>query len=215
MSVKPAHTLWKSHPQNVNLPLSKIYIFMQEFECWMVAWLILLKRDHSHRCSLFSHNNNHIDIYAVQWGPDDNGKTVDGPGPLMQRAFLNGIEKVQISYAHWMYLWFVLWITRDLELDWIEEYQRIDPPRLWEAFSGEGWIQKWSQLDMLSCPCPCTKVMRKKQDGSLQDVRSPLILWLGLTPLLGIALWSSAMVSNTPLTLDLLFLDIYVWPISW
>ena len=52
----------------------------------------------------FSHNINHIDIYAVQWGPDDNGRTVDGPGPLMQRAFLNGIEKVLISYAYWMYL---------------------------------------------------------------------------------------------------------------
>ena len=28
----------------------------------------------------FSHNINHIDIYAVQWGPDDNSRTVGGPG---------------------------------------------------------------------------------------------------------------------------------------
>ena len=33
-----------------------------------------------------------------------------------------------------------------IELDWIEEYQWIDPPRLWEVVSGKGWIQKWSHF---------------------------------------------------------------------
>ena len=51
-----------------------------------------------------------------------------------------------------------------IELDWIEEYQWVDPPRLWEAISGEGCIQKWShfQLDSLFSPRPCTKVMGRK-----------------------------------------------------
>ena len=51
-----------------------------------------------------------------------------------------------------------------IELDWIEEYQWVDPPRLWEAVSGEGCIQMWShfQLDSLFSPRPCTKVMGKK-----------------------------------------------------
>ena len=31
-----------------------------------------------------------IDIYSSSWGPDDDGKTVDGPGPLARKAFLNG-----------------------------------------------------------------------------------------------------------------------------
>jgi proprotein convertase subtilisin/kexin type 5 len=33
----------------------------------------------------------HVDIYSASWGPDDDGRTVDGPGPLAKRAFLNGV----------------------------------------------------------------------------------------------------------------------------
>ncbi|KAI9564477.1 hypothetical protein GHT06_008216 [Daphnia sinensis] len=40
-----------------------------------------------------SHNSQHIDIYSASWGPDDDGKTVDGPGELATRAFLDGIRK--------------------------------------------------------------------------------------------------------------------------
>jgi len=39
-------------------------------------------------------NPQHIDIYSSSWGPDDDGRTVDGPGPLARRAFLNGIAHV-------------------------------------------------------------------------------------------------------------------------
>ena len=39
-------------------------------------------------------NPNHIDIYSASWGPEDDAKTVDGPGPLARRAFINGIMKV-------------------------------------------------------------------------------------------------------------------------
>ena len=53
-------------------------------------------------------------------------------------------------------------------LDWIEEYQLINLSRLWEAVSGEGWIQKLLhfQLDLLFNARPCTKVIVKKEDGS-------------------------------------------------
>ena len=45
----------------------------------------------------------------------------------------------------------------------LEEYQWVDPPRLWEAVSGEGWTRKWSlfQLHLLFSPRPCTKAMGK------------------------------------------------------
>ncbi|XP_053158611.1 proprotein convertase subtilisin/kexin type 4 isoform X6 [Hemicordylus capensis] len=33
----------------------------------------------------------HIDIYSASWGPEDDGKTVDGPGALATEAFLKGI----------------------------------------------------------------------------------------------------------------------------
>ncbi|XP_076350280.1 proprotein convertase subtilisin/kexin type 4-like isoform X1 [Tachypleus tridentatus] len=38
-------------------------------------------------------NTQHIDIYSASWGPDDDGKTVDGPGKLATKAFIRGIEK--------------------------------------------------------------------------------------------------------------------------
>jgi furin len=37
-------------------------------------------------------NNQHIHIYSASWGPDDDGKTVDGPGRLAKQAFIKGIE---------------------------------------------------------------------------------------------------------------------------
>lgn len=33
-------------------------------------------------------NTHHIDIYSASWGPEDDGKTVDGPGPLARRYFI-------------------------------------------------------------------------------------------------------------------------------
>ncbi len=41
-----------------------------------------------------SYNSQHIDIYSASWGPDDDGKTVDGPGELATRAFIEGVVKV-------------------------------------------------------------------------------------------------------------------------
>uniref|UniRef100_A0AAG5CZA0 furin n=2 Tax=Anopheles atroparvus TaxID=41427 RepID=A0AAG5CZA0_ANOAO len=38
------------------------------------------------------HNSHYIDIYSASWGPDDDGKTVDGPGELATRAFIEGVR---------------------------------------------------------------------------------------------------------------------------
>lgn len=43
---------------------------------------------------------DYIDIYSASWGPDDDGKTVDGPGPLAKQAFELGIKKVVDSITH-------------------------------------------------------------------------------------------------------------------
>ena len=43
-------------------------------------------------------NPNHIDIYSASWGPEDDGKTVDGPGPLAKRAFINGVIRVRVGF---------------------------------------------------------------------------------------------------------------------
>ncbi|XP_071586669.1 neuroendocrine convertase 1 isoform X1 [Heliangelus exortis] len=38
-------------------------------------------------------NPEHVDIYSASWGPNDDGKTVEGPGRLAQKAFEYGIRQ--------------------------------------------------------------------------------------------------------------------------
>jgi len=45
-------------------------------------------------------NPDHIDIYSASWGPEDDGKTVDGPGPLARRAFIYGVSNVRKPLFH-------------------------------------------------------------------------------------------------------------------
>lgn len=44
-------------------------------------------------------NPEHIDIFSASWGPEDDGKTVDGPGPLAKRAFINGVIRVSVAFV--------------------------------------------------------------------------------------------------------------------
>lgn len=37
----------------------------------------------------------HIDIYSASWGPDDDGRTVDGPARLAKQAFQDGVKNVR------------------------------------------------------------------------------------------------------------------------
>lgn len=43
--------------------------------------------------SSLSLNPQKIDLYSSSWGPDDDGRTVDGPAHLARKAFSDGIEK--------------------------------------------------------------------------------------------------------------------------
>jgi len=38
-------------------------------------------------------NNQHVDIYSCSWGPDDDGKTYDGPGPLTAKILRDGVRQ--------------------------------------------------------------------------------------------------------------------------
>ncbi|MGH0179151.1 UNVERIFIED_CONTAM: hypothetical protein FKN15_000804 [Acipenser sinensis] len=40
-----------------------------------------------------SFNPNHIHIYSASWGPEDDGKTVDGPARLAKEAFEHGVSE--------------------------------------------------------------------------------------------------------------------------
>lgn len=38
-----------------------------------------------------------VDIYSASWGPNDDGKTVDGPGRLAKEALERGVKEVCTS----------------------------------------------------------------------------------------------------------------------
>ena len=44
-------------------------------------------------------NPNHIHIYSASWGPEDDGKTVDGPARLAEEAFFRGVS--QVRWGSW------------------------------------------------------------------------------------------------------------------
>ena len=43
------------------------------------------------------HARDYIDIYSISWGPKDDGKTVDGPGPLTKIALEEGSKFVSYT----------------------------------------------------------------------------------------------------------------------
>jgi len=49
-------------------------------------------------------NPQNIDIYSASWGPDDDGQTVDGPGPLTRRALREGASKGRKGLGS-IYVW--------------------------------------------------------------------------------------------------------------
>ncbi len=38
-----------------------------------------------------------IDIFSSSWGPNDDGRTVEGPGTLATQAFVKGITEVSFN----------------------------------------------------------------------------------------------------------------------
>ena len=45
------------------------------------------------------HARDHIDIYSISWGPEDDGMTVDGPGTITKRALEEGAKYVCITHG--------------------------------------------------------------------------------------------------------------------
>ncbi len=49
--------------------------------------LIACSTTDTRESNTLTHENQNIDIYSNSWGPSDNGRTVEAPGPLMLAAF--------------------------------------------------------------------------------------------------------------------------------
>ncbi|KAJ4475682.1 peptidase S8/S53 domain-containing protein [Lentinula aciculospora] len=41
----------------------------------------------------YNRTENGVDIYSCSWGPPDDGKSMEGPSPLITKAFINGINR--------------------------------------------------------------------------------------------------------------------------
>lgn len=48
-------------------------------------------------CNSISYQRDYIDIYSMSWGPDDDGKTLAGPGICTRGALKEGVKKVKLS----------------------------------------------------------------------------------------------------------------------
>ena len=46
--------------------------------------------------SSLSFKQDYIDIYSNSWGPKDNGFSVEGVGPLVNKVFQNGANQVKL-----------------------------------------------------------------------------------------------------------------------
>lgn len=42
-----------------------------------------------------SYRPQYIDVYVASWGPEDDGATLGGPGPLARLALKNGVKSVR------------------------------------------------------------------------------------------------------------------------
>jgi len=64
----------------------------------------------------------HIDIYSSSWGPDDDGRTVDGPGPLARKAFYNSIAFVFfLLISRHIYLKLVAFVVAAVMSKWLSQ----------------------------------------------------------------------------------------------
>ena len=63
---------------------------------WYISGVRMLDGDvtDSVEAQSLSLNPQHIEIYSASWGPDDDGRTVDGPATLATKAFYDGIARV-------------------------------------------------------------------------------------------------------------------------
>ena len=50
--------------------------------------------------SSLSYNLDYVDIYSSSWGPNDDGKTTDIPGPIAQKSLEEGIKRVIIIWCY-------------------------------------------------------------------------------------------------------------------
>lgn len=88
------------------LVVNRNTIKMSSQYCWvLLTFLIGIRLLDGHvtdvtEASALGFGLQYVHIYSASWGPDDNGKKMDGPGYLVRRVLLDGAEKVGYKIAH-------------------------------------------------------------------------------------------------------------------
>ena len=83
--------LFDAHPH--------LFLFVQRFDLFTL-WLLgirLLGQSNSldmQEAKSLSHLYGYVQVYSNSWGPDDDGKTVMGPGRLTSMVLEQGTKKV-------------------------------------------------------------------------------------------------------------------------
>ncbi|KAJ7413968.1 hypothetical protein WISP_87344 [Willisornis vidua] len=103
-------------------------------------------------------NPQHIHIYSASWGPDDDGKTVDGPASLARQAFENGIRMVTC-----------LWSTLTLPRKWARKLNLGIDLESWQ--SGED-LSDWKKGNV----APIFKKGRKEESWNYQSLNLIFVL---------------------------------------
>lgn len=75
------------------LEVSRPIDFFVVIVCWLAVGIRMLDGDVTDivEASSLSLNPQHIQVYSSSWGPNDDGSTVDGPGKLAAKAFVDGV----------------------------------------------------------------------------------------------------------------------------
>lgn len=153
-------------------------------------------------------NPNHIHIYSASWGPEDDGKTVDGPARLAEEAFFRGVSQVSSSLpgssgapvpVPWL---------------WVAGLSRLSRPSHRESSSSPLWDQALSVFLVLpeqwlsqgsSCagcsPCHPCSLLRKFPGNWCRDRPSLLPstrFWFCLVPCQLLALASACPSPRCP-----------------
>lgn len=74
-----------------------LFVLVHCIVCCIITGVRMLDGDvtDSVEAQSLGYNSQHIHIYSASWGPDDDGRTVDGPATLARKAFYDGITRVR------------------------------------------------------------------------------------------------------------------------
>lgn len=108
-------------------------------------------------------NPQHIDVYSASWGPEDDGKTVDGPAKMAKEAFLRGVTEVWPLFN--LNTGMLRFILRPRKL----RFRSFQPPRL--------YIYEWKEVPVF---ITCAIASLTRYFYCFLPLSASVVLWISL-----------------------------------